>query len=54
LKKKKRTIAATFFDGFAARKWRPLPFFCGFAVKKVTVAMSPPSFMVAVFFSPLY
>jgi hypothetical protein len=33
--KKKTTNAATFFDGFAARKWQPPPFFCGFAVKKV-------------------
>jgi len=27
LKKKKTTAVATFFDGFAARKLRPLPFF---------------------------
>jgi len=50
LKKKKKTIAvATFFDGFATRKWRRLPFFCGFAAMKVTVAMSSPSSMVMIF-----
>jgi hypothetical protein len=48
--KKKTTAAATFFDGFVVRKWRPLPFFCGFAAKKVTTTMSSPSSMVAVFF----
>jgi hypothetical protein len=48
--KKKTTAAATFFDGFATRKWRPSPFFCGFVAKKVTAAMSSPSSMVAVFF----
>jgi hypothetical protein len=37
LKKKKTTVAATFFDGFAVRKWRSPPFFCGFAAKMVTV-----------------
>jgi hypothetical protein len=44
------TATATFSDGFAARKWRPPPFFCGFAPKKVTATMSSPSSMVAVFF----
>jgi hypothetical protein len=48
--KKKTTTAATFFDGFATWKWRPPPFFCGFAAKKVTAAMLSPSSMVAVFF----
>jgi hypothetical protein len=43
------TTATTFFDGFAARKWRGLPFFCGFAAKKVMAAMSSPSSMVADF-----
>jgi hypothetical protein len=50
LKKKKTTTTATFFDGFAAKKWQHLPFFCGFATKKVTVAMSSPSSMVTIFF----
>jgi hypothetical protein len=49
LKKKKMTAAATFFDGFAARKWQPPPFFCGFAMNKVTAAMSSPFSMVNVF-----
>jgi len=50
VKKKKKTAAvATFFDGFAARKWQGLPFFCGFTAKKVTAAMSSPSSMVADF-----
>jgi hypothetical protein len=48
--KKKTTDVATFFDGFVARKWRPPPFFCGFAAKKVMATMSSPSSMVAVFF----
>jgi len=48
------TTVTTFFDGLAIRKWRPLPFFYGFAAKKVTTAMSSPSSMVAiVFFFPL-
>jgi hypothetical protein len=47
--KKKTTTAATFFDGFTARKWRPPPFFCDFATKKVMAAMSSPSSMVAIF-----
>jgi len=51
LKKKKTTAATTFFDGFAARKWRHPPFFCGFAMKKVTAAMSSPSSMVMIFIS---
>jgi hypothetical protein len=38
--------AATFFDGFAIKKWHPPPFFYGFAAKKVTAAMSSPSSMV--------
>jgi hypothetical protein len=46
------TTVATFFDGFATRKWRPPPFFCGFAVKKVMVVTSSPSSMVAIFFFP--
>jgi hypothetical protein len=44
--KKKRTTFVTFFDGFAARKWQPAPFFSGFATKKVMVVMSSPSSMV--------
>jgi hypothetical protein len=40
------TAAATFFDGFAVKKWRPPPFFYGFAAKKVMAAMSSPSSMV--------
>jgi hypothetical protein len=43
------TTAATFFDGFAVKKWCPQPFFYGFAAKKVTVAMLSPSSMVADF-----
>jgi len=50
LKKKKTTTAATFFDGFAARKWRRPPFLRGFVAKKVTAAMSSPSSMVTIFF----
>jgi hypothetical protein len=42
------TAATTFFDGFAIRKWRPPPFFYGFAAKKVTATMSSPSSMVAI------
>jgi hypothetical protein len=49
LKKKMTTTAATFFDGFAVKKWCPQPFFYGFAAKKVTVAMLSPSSMVADF-----
>jgi len=44
------TIAATSFDGFAARKWRRPPFFCGFVAKKVTATMSSPSSMVMIYF----
>jgi hypothetical protein len=44
------TVAATFYDGFAARKWRRPPFFCGFVTKKVTATMLSPSFMVTIFF----
>jgi len=44
------TTVTTFFDGLAIRKWRPLPFFYGFAAKKVTTAMSSPSSMVAIVF----
>jgi len=47
------TAAATFFNGFVIRKWRPSPFFYGFITKKVTAAMSSPSSMVAIFFFPL-
>jgi hypothetical protein len=43
------TAAATFFNGFTARKWRPPPFFCGFVAEKVTTTMWSPSSMVAVF-----
>jgi len=43
------TVAATFFNGFAVKKWRPSPFFYGFAAKKVTTTMSSPSSMVADF-----
>jgi hypothetical protein len=50
LKKKKTIVSITFFDGFAAKKWQPSPFFGGFDVKKVTIAMSSPSSMVAVVF----
>ncbi len=45
-KKKKTTASVTFFDGFAARNWRPSPFFGGFATKKVMAAMLSPSSMV--------
>jgi hypothetical protein len=44
------TAATTFFDGFAIKKWRPPPFFDGFVAKKVTITMSSPSSMVAIFF----
>jgi hypothetical protein len=42
LKKKKTIVVATFFNGFAARKWRPPPFFCGFRwvfFKRVGIAL---------------
>jgi hypothetical protein len=42
-------VVATFFDGFAIKKWRPPPFFYGFATEKVTAAMSSPSSMVVDF-----
>jgi hypothetical protein len=42
--------AATFFDGFVVKKWRPSPFFYGFATKKVTTAMSSRSSMMVDFF----
>jgi hypothetical protein len=50
LKKKKTTASVTFFNGFATKKWRPSPFFSGFAAKKVTAALSSPYSMVAVVF----
>jgi hypothetical protein len=33
---------------FCCTKWGHVPCFCGFATKKVTAAMSSPSFMVVV------
>jgi hypothetical protein len=36
--KKMTTTAGTFFDGFIIRKWGLVPFFYGFATKKVTGA----------------
>jgi hypothetical protein len=53
LKKKMTTAVATFFDGFAVKKWRPLPFFYGFAAKKVMATMSSPSYMVVDYYFSL-